>query len=269
MTEKRALLLGMVFAEEFSPKRGQEYRDRVRCEALEKLGYNVKTLDNKHTIEKAKVGCHCNASFTDVRRMLRSINDAWGENGEKVQFDEIILDYFFSPVGWARERWSEPLFTETIPTIAKDGLLSTSGRIWLPNLNCIKEMLDDNSALLSKYYSWKEVKNPLKNPLFMATNSKDIEHKLLLCPDALTNITQIKPLLWESQFPFIVMEVKKNLEEQASTSTSDRRVRRRQQYNDLSQISLARELDGETSFSLDLRRRKRVTRSSGNSNSSS
>ncbi len=36
-----SLLLGMVYSEEKEPKRGQEYRDRVRCEAMEKIGHKV------------------------------------------------------------------------------------------------------------------------------------------------------------------------------------------------------------------------------------
>ena len=88
------LLLGMVFSEETEPKRGQEYRDRVRCEALEKLGYSVRTLDNKHKDDVLTNGKHCTANFADSRRMLKSMNNRW----DKSIFDHIILDYFFSPV---------------------------------------------------------------------------------------------------------------------------------------------------------------------------
>ena len=45
---KTALLLGMVYSNEKDPITGQMFRDRVRCEAMEKLGYVVKTLDDKH-----------------------------------------------------------------------------------------------------------------------------------------------------------------------------------------------------------------------------
>ena len=41
------LLLGMVYSEEMEPKRGQEYRDRVRCDALEKIGHKV-SVDRKN-----------------------------------------------------------------------------------------------------------------------------------------------------------------------------------------------------------------------------
>lgn len=94
----KALLLGMVYSLEQTPKRGQEFRDRVRCESLEKNGHEVYTLDNKHGDSmgsKVKSGRHCTTNFSDTRRMIRSMKDAWGAD---VRFSYIILDYFFSPV---------------------------------------------------------------------------------------------------------------------------------------------------------------------------
>ena len=89
---KNALLLGMVYSKEQVPKRGQEFRDRVRCEAMEDIGYDVYTLDNKHA--DTDLPKHCNANFSDCRRMMRTMDSKWGET----QFDHVILDYFFSPV---------------------------------------------------------------------------------------------------------------------------------------------------------------------------
>jgi len=90
-----ALLLGMVFSEEMEPKRGQEYRDRVRCEAMESLGYSVFTLDNKHDEDAIATGKHCTANFADARRMFKSIRDRFGP---RKSFELVILDYFFCPV---------------------------------------------------------------------------------------------------------------------------------------------------------------------------
>lgn len=106
------LLLGMVFTEYSKlishkntklgitvldrPNRGQEYRDMVRCKGLESLGFDVRTLDNKHSIDRAVDNKHCQASFCDPRRLRRSIADAFEGN----QFEYIILDYFFSPVSF-------------------------------------------------------------------------------------------------------------------------------------------------------------------------
>ena len=95
--KEEVLLLGMVFSAEFQPKVGQEFRDRVRCEALERLGYSVKTLDDKHS-DNLLHGKHCRANFTQARRLLTSMELKWGS----IQLNHIILDYFFSPVGWAR-----------------------------------------------------------------------------------------------------------------------------------------------------------------------
>ena len=87
------LLLGMVFAHQATePKRGQEFRDRVRCEALNNLGYNIYTLDDKH--EDTMIREHCRANFADTRRMMQSMEHKW----KNVRFEHVILDYFFSPV---------------------------------------------------------------------------------------------------------------------------------------------------------------------------
>lgn len=91
---EKVLLLGVVFAEETNPSRGQEFRDRVRSEALEKNGFEVRTLDNKHDGSRFSHKKHCSANFGDARRMTSSMEDLWGH----IQFDHIILDYFFSPV---------------------------------------------------------------------------------------------------------------------------------------------------------------------------
>ena len=80
------------------------------------------------------------------------------------------------------------------------------GKIWLPNLDCIQEQLDDNKAILSKYFDIKLVQDCKMNPLYLAT--EDVEKELLTCPDTLTNETQIRPLLEHSDRPFYVLEVK-------------------------------------------------------------
>ncbi len=90
----------MIFAEEPSPKRGQEYRDRVRAEALEKQfqakdkDSRVLTLDDKHREheEGRHVGKHCTANFTDHRRMITAVR-------AKVGFYDLSLLFLIcSPV---------------------------------------------------------------------------------------------------------------------------------------------------------------------------
>ena len=50
-----ALLLGMVYSLETKASTGQMFRDRVRCEAMEDLGYVVKTMDDKHDGDSERV----------------------------------------------------------------------------------------------------------------------------------------------------------------------------------------------------------------------
>ncbi len=89
------LCLGMVFAHDKNiPKRGQEFRDHIRCQALRNQGYKVYTLDDKH--DDSEIVEHCRANFADTRRMINSMKNKWDENETK--FNHIILDYFFSPV---------------------------------------------------------------------------------------------------------------------------------------------------------------------------
>jgi len=94
--KRNALLLGMVYSIEKDPSRGQLFRDRVRCEALETLGgFTVYTLDDNHKSSDAKEGRHCRADFNDTRRLEESIRETWPDS---LQFDFIALDYFYSPV---------------------------------------------------------------------------------------------------------------------------------------------------------------------------
>ena len=109
-TRPSILLLGMVYTEYLKliswkntrlgittldkPNRGQEFRDMVRCKGLESLGYDVKTLDNKHDPERAVINKHCCTTFCDPRRMKQAMFSSWPDK----KFDAVILDYFFSPV---------------------------------------------------------------------------------------------------------------------------------------------------------------------------
>jgi len=78
-----SLLLGMVYSEEMEPKRGQEYRDRVRCDALEKIGHKVYTLDDKHNGDRIKSGRHCQANFAFMPAFVKSkVGSFTGTTGE-------------------------------------------------------------------------------------------------------------------------------------------------------------------------------------------
>lgn len=112
----------------------------------------------------------------------------------------------FVQLGWARERWTDPLFTKTLPTLATSGLLLQDCSIWLPHLQCIEESLTDFYDYLIPYYTITKERDPKLNPLYLATER--VEEALLLCPDALTNDTQLRPLLDYSEYPFYRLQLR-------------------------------------------------------------
>jgi hypothetical protein len=101
--EEEVLVLGLVRSIKWNlfkgePNRGQEFRDGCRADALQRTGYNVRSLDNKHQ-EVVPFGedIHCTANFADARRMSKALKSSFGDNQE---YDHVILDYFFSPVSY-------------------------------------------------------------------------------------------------------------------------------------------------------------------------
>ena len=90
------LLLGMFYSKGFEPSRGQGFRDGIRCQAVENVGYSVWSLDDKHSATGSEVieGKHCQTNFANARRMAMALRRSWPQ----ILFDHIILDYFFSPV---------------------------------------------------------------------------------------------------------------------------------------------------------------------------
>lgn len=207
---KRALLLGMVYTKQANPSRGQGYRDMVRCEALEERGYIVETFDNKHEEILAKDGRHCRGSFSDFKRMIKSMTATWKiEENDPPRYDVIILDYFFSPAGWVNERWKESFFSETIPGFVHKNLLKITGALWLPNNLYVNEMVVKYANILSEDFNWSLMK-PTDNPLYQATD--DVKDQLMKCPDILTNENQII----STGQPFICFKPKLRLESKSS-----------------------------------------------------
>jgi hypothetical protein len=115
MVENKILLLGMVFSDQLIPTRGQEYRDRVCRVELQKLGFNVYTVDYKDEDDYLFPGKHRNTNFNNDSGFLKNIQNKLGND---IKFSHIILDYFYCPIGWARTRWLPTLYSKTIPLIA-------------------------------------------------------------------------------------------------------------------------------------------------------
>jgi len=98
------------------------------------------------------------------------------------------------------------LFTKTFPTLAESGYLAKGCKIWLPNLQCIEDSLSDFAGELAPYFIIRRESKAMENPLYRATEK--VEKELLMCPDALTNETQLRPLLNFSNEPFCVLELR-------------------------------------------------------------
>jgi hypothetical protein len=141
------------------------------------------------------------ANFADSRRMLKMMKSSWGEDTE---FDYIILDYFFSPEGWARTRWTDAFYKNTLPMLVTADILKPNGSIYLPNLECVEELLHCYEKSLSEHYIWDHVSRPKDNPLYRATDK--VTDDLLKCPDMLTNESQMQPLNNFSDTPFIILK---------------------------------------------------------------
>jgi hypothetical protein len=131
--------------------------------------------------------------------MLVKMKEIWQVDR---RFDVIILDYFFSPPGWADTRWSKSFFDVTLPGFVQEKILKDTGAVWLPNISYVLRMLNTNKVIDS-YYVWNVVRNPLENPLYQATNF--VTNELEQCPDVLTNQTQMKHLKTNCDGPFICM----------------------------------------------------------------
>ena len=136
-------------------------------------------------------------------------------------------------LGWARERWTDPLFTKTLPTLATSGLLLQGCSIWLPHLQCIEESLTDFYDYLIPYYTITKERDPKLNPLYLATEG--VEDALLLCPDALTNDTQLRPLLDYSDYPFYRLELR-NPRDAAPAVVTPTSSQKKRQYRTSSRL---------------------------------
>lgn len=201
---RKVLLLGMVFAKPPSNKHsrleilGQEYRDRVRCEAMNEV-FEVYSLDDKHDESLAVTGRHCQANFADPRRMISSMLDTWPEG---ISFDEIILDYFFLPAGWAAQRWTQKFFRDTLPILVEWNILKPGGIVWLPHVSHSSMMVKEFASALSTMYTIELVEDACLNPLYAATE-KVTDALVAASPKAiLTNATQLPYLLQITKEPF-------------------------------------------------------------------
>ena len=100
----------MVHSNENRPNQGQEYRDTLRCGALEKLlQCEVRTVDIDHNetyLEDSRLDStsrravilsrpkHTRGNFNDSRRLFKLFKNKW----PSMKIRNMYWDYFFSPV---------------------------------------------------------------------------------------------------------------------------------------------------------------------------
>jgi hypothetical protein len=107
--------------------------------------------------------------------------------------------------------------------LAENDLLRKGGQLWLPNLGCVQESIETYRDEIMMHYTIKAVEDPLLNPLYAA--SENVEMELLRCPDALTNETQLRPLLSYSKNPFLVLTRREELYVRVTCVTPSKRDR--------------------------------------------
>lgn len=114
----------------------QHLRDTARCCMTEATcGVNVFTVD-KNQVEGTDPDRHFAAPFDSSRGILFSV---LAQCRRPIKFDEIILDYFWIPRGWAEDHWNDGFFSRTVPQFALKDVLVVGGSIILP---CVPRVLN-------------------------------------------------------------------------------------------------------------------------------
>ena len=221
----KVLLLGMVRAEETrTNKMGQEGRDRTRCNAMEFIGWDVYTADDKHPETQKRMERkwyqkssklvhvrtplpkHCETNFAMPRYFFTDIRTRFGAD---IQFATIILDYFFSPSGYVESRWLEDFFEQILCGIVMENMLQTGCCVWLPHIPYTKKMIEKHRSKLADYYVVDYVADPNLNPLYLATGMEHVNMRLLQFPEKIINENQVIRL--EHLSPFIRLSSKGKL----------------------------------------------------------
>jgi hypothetical protein len=87
--------------------------------------------------------------------------------------------------------------------LSDTNLLRKGGKVWLPNLECVHDSIDKFRDVIERHYTIEVVGDPMLNPLYAATET--VETQLLRCPDVVTNVTQLPPLLVYSANAFVLL----------------------------------------------------------------
>ena len=116
-------------------------------------------------------------------------------------FQNIILDYFYTPNFWHALHFSERTCTIILPILASKGAIAVGGEVWLPHIPCIQKRIQRLWTSMAPWFSKHEIADPTNNPLFAASHK--VEAQILESGDRFTNGSALLSL--DKNFPFIML----------------------------------------------------------------
>eukprot|EP01084_Bolivina_argentea_P016012 30000_1 len=207
---RNCLALCMVYASEGMLRTGegarQANRDYLRLNTMEKLGYQVYSVDSWHKTILSKADRHLQSSFRVPHRFMQSLDEKWIVPGSipgvgGMHFDILVFDYFWMPRHW-NKCWGSKIFSTLVPELAS---IYSCCDFWFPNdkEGLLKRMAEEASdAILDVGLRFELVpkKRAHECPLYAATAICDAE--LIKLPGKMCNNNQIEIYLMDD-FPFL------------------------------------------------------------------
>jgi hypothetical protein len=163
------LMLGMLTPAEttegdIQKKQAQALRDSSRIVKMKTLSKNstVYTVSLQDGHEKF----HLNADFTD-RRFPLKVMDQFLRKGSG-RFDQIILDFIWSPPSWTMIRWGRHFFASILPRVSAEDILADDGVVYLPfSPYVFKSVMTYEDELLAEYNISFVLSDEFKKLLFI------------------------------------------------------------------------------------------------------
>jgi hypothetical protein len=138
--DRKILLLGMVTtltanANEGQPLENQALRDSNRIEMMKQIQLKEKD-DTTLTVctvslEAGDKTLHLEANFCH-RRFPGKVQEHFQTHASGGPFEEIFLDYSWTPSSWTANRWSRPFFKEILGKLSDHDILTHDGVVYLP-----------------------------------------------------------------------------------------------------------------------------------------
>jgi hypothetical protein len=149
-SETKILLLGMVTKGEETT--GQANRDHHRIAKMKELSKESGTTLTVCTVslESGLTGSHLNANFTH-RKFPFEVREEFVKD-ESQPFQEIFLDYFWSPSSWTEVRWTRGFFESILSRLSTEDILAHGGTVYLPfSAYVFKHVMTYKAKLLEQY----------------------------------------------------------------------------------------------------------------------